>query len=66
MDLALISLWLAVGLLGSLLGRNALRYRFPRTNRGNLENLDFFLALAGPFNVLAVIIVFGKDCFKRF
>jgi len=66
MDLLFVLIWLAVGLLGSVLGRIALRYRFPRTNRGNLENLDFFLALAGPFNVLAVIIVFGKDCFKRF
>ena len=66
MDLALISLWLAVGLLGSLLGRNALSSRFPGTDAGKLNSVDFVLAVGGPFNLLAVLGIFGKDCFKRF
>ena len=66
MILGFISLWLLVGLLGSLLGRRALNYRFPRTAEKYLTSLDFVMSIYGPVNVFAVLVVFGKDCFKRF
>ena len=66
MYLLFVLIWLAVGLLGSVLGRNALRYRFPGTDAGKLNSVDFVLALSGPFNLIVVFGMFGKDCFKRF